>query len=662
MPALDTGKSGVMLDLHKARSAADVYEHVAVTLALGTLVWVTLRGGGTDTGIMATAIALTLPAAIVTKPWRRVHPGALVLLTAVPLTALVTALITPMAFTDSQDLAVYGYGAAAALAFLGYASTRDRRRVLLVAAAVVGFIAFSHALLPWIGGGDPRQAMVGTFYELDMFGTFCVGSAALGFSLALFGDWWAKVAGWVIGPACAAGVILSTSRSAEALLVVVWLIVGVAAIRGGPRRLRRAAQWLGLGILAVGTVVLLTSALIFPGAHVASPIAGTTSRQGGDSVGASFHNRAAYWQAGVDDFLSHPLIGQGFGSYGLTFDERGTWQPLIASSYAHNGVLQGLAEGGLLLGIPLGLASLGLAWASVRRLTRQMRSGAVEAAAIGGSLAALAVLAHAMFDFDWTYPALAGLLVLAYACCGTDKEEGPELARGLVRAVYAPVIAVSALVVAVITIYPAYGYSAVTEAVTKAENVTSPAAQAREARIVDSAPLPFLADAAPGMWVISTVSNNVQSDRALGVPADLVLRALSQTASVGTIDPSTAVERDLVIFALGRRTVALTQAAQLAGTEGSRYPFLLVDYDLMLIRADQPSEAEKLLATEVHRLAVPRFPLPYDVLSMVAELRGVAGPRSALTRCAWSELSRAFPQVASQLTAPLASGPAPAGC
>ncbi|HZT65530.1 MAG TPA: O-antigen ligase family protein [Acidimicrobiales bacterium] len=630
-------------------------EYAAVALAVLVLAHVLLSSAGRDLGVMAPAIGLTLPAAVLTAPWRRLTPTTLALAGAVPLGALVVCLVTPLHFDYSRDLAVWGYGAAAAVAFFGFARTLDRREALGSAVCVIGFYEFWKSFVAWKGGNDPSAHMLGTFYEQDMFGAFMMGCALLGLGLALRGRSWARLVGLVTTPVAAAGVVFSASRASEGLLGVLFLVGAAVVIPASRARWRDAGTWLAVGAVAAGLVVLLTSPLVFPGrGHWGTAgISATTSRTGGDSAGFSFKTRTIYWKVAVDDFTAHPLVGQGFGSYGLTFGEHGmVQQGARASRYAHDGVLQNLAEGGLVAGLPLAAAVLGVGFLAVEALLASTWLREAEGAVIGGGLAALGLAVHALVDFDWTFPALAGLLVVAAACSRRQTER-----RWRVSVLPAAwIVGVGAVAVTAVSIYPVAAYTAVTRRVQAAERAASAGSYSRAAAHADTRGWPLLTDSQPAAFVVSAAANSIANGKALPFDRATIERAMARTSGLATVDSSTAIDRLWVVLGEGRPADALAGGAAAYQRYGSVDPGLVASYGQLLARAGQVSRAEEVLLAGVKRFSFATYWSPDDVLGVGGALRSVAGPDAESTACAWHLLVQAFPSYTKDVQ-PLASRP-----
>ena len=123
------------------------------------------------------------------------------------------------------------------------------------------------------------------------------------------------------------------------------------------------------------------------------------------------------WRESVSVFEHHPLAGVGYGGL-VPAAAQVTPADWPRSPLSHNDYLQALAEGGLLLGLPfliacgaIGIRLLRVSFVSVRRRSVDVRTGMC--------VGALALMAHAAIDFDWTYPALFALAaILAGAAIG----------------------------------------------------------------------------------------------------------------------------------------------------------------------------------------------------------------------------------------------------
>jgi O-antigen ligase len=399
-----------------ARWVADPrLEHLAVVLALLVVVSpLAHAGGGRDAGSAAWAGLLVVPALLVTRPWARVPVSGLVLVAAVAVAALAVLPATDSGRAGAVAALAYGLALASGVVVVAYARTAARRAAVAAIVCAGGVAQFAWALVPWWGGGDPSQPMVGTFDWHNQLAAALLAPALLGLALALSGRRPWRSAGWVAAPLAVAGVVLSTSRASVVLLVVGWLgIVALAWWRAEPGRGRSrvAARALVASVVAVALTVLLPGPPLF--STSASPFAGASARSAaGETVDTNVTYRTQFWREAVTVFGEHPLAGAGYGRTAAEVSGRvpATW---AVSSLAHSGPLQALADGGLLLAVPLVLLLVGVGLGLLRRMRPRGdlsdRSGdAVDLVLVPAAVVASAVLGvHALVDVDWSYPALA---------------------------------------------------------------------------------------------------------------------------------------------------------------------------------------------------------------------------------------------------------------
>lgn len=641
-------------------SPTEAAEHVAVALAVAVFAWVVRSSGGRDVGVMAPAILLTLPAVIATRPWRRIGPGVSLLAASIPLGGLVVALVTPLHFSGSQVLASLTYGPLLFLAFAGYTRGALRGTALAGALCIAGFWEYWQAFVPWRAGGTPSRAMVGTFYQPDMYGAFCVGIAALSVALALRNAGWARILGCVTGPFAAVGVILSGGRAPEILLGLVWVGAALALLRS-PRMVSDLLVWLGVAAATALLLLLMVSPVVFPKTghwSFSTAVSGTTSRTGTQAAGFSVAVRRVYWHVAVDDFLAHPGIGQGFGSYGIGFPRHfnllGPGQQ--ASIYAHNAVLQNLAEGGLVAGLPLAAGAVAAALGIGRGLWRSVRRMA-DPVVLGGCLTASALLVHALFDLDWAYPAVAGFLGIALACVSAGPSRVVLAQPGRVGG------ALVATAVSGVMAYPVAAYASVSHAVARGTTAVNAQRYAAATRTLDTDGWPILSDARPSTLLIQEAAGRLQNGEIDPFPAAVMTRALARTRSVARVDPSVGMARAWVVFGGGRRAEAMRAAAQVVDEAGSYRPDVVESYAALLAADGQGARAERVLLAAVERFAQPRYWAPADVIKDAVLLRVIAGPDADSTACAWSLVQRAFPGSVREIVAsPLSDRGPPAIC
>jgi hypothetical protein len=594
------------------RRLAAAAEHGSVAVALGTLAVVVHQDGGRSPDLMVVVVLLCLPAVVVTAPWRRLPPGLLALLAFLPTTALVVSYLTPTQFAYARDLSVWAYVAALATAVAAYVRTPQRRTGVVLYACLLGFYDVFAGFTAWHFHGDPGHPMVGTIYQQDMFGALCAAVGLTSVVVACLGDRPWRIAGWVTGPVCCVGAVLSTSRAAESLLVLGLVAVAVLAARSSRPR-QASVAWAAVVALSVGLLFVATGPLLFPDAS-GPPLAGTTRRAGTDSLGSSSSIRQAYWHAAAEQFMNAPLTGEGYGSFGLTFFERA---PLGAfgSRYAHNGFLQGLGEGGLLFGLPLLLLGGYALTAAVRTaLTRGAHWAG--GAALAGSIGAATLIAHSLVDFDWSFPALAGLLAVLAAAAGVRRE----------RRAHGPAALVCLLVLASLCSAYAVRAYAVDQALLKGS--PTPGAAAMAARSADRRLVPN-----PLLWA--------EVLKGQAARADLV-QALGRTERIGSLDPNIQLARASALVQTGEVAGGLALARRVQQrTAGSR-PDLAAAYARLLAQAGQQDAAVRLLVERVQVDARRGFPLPDNVWRLVEALQDLTSVHDPRAACAFTRTVEAF--------------------
>jgi O-antigen ligase len=115
--------------------------------------------------------------------------------------------------------------------------------------------------------------------------------------------------------------------------------------------------------------------------------------------------RMDFWREAIAVLTHHPLVGSGFRALASVAN------PLVPRSWprsplAHNGYLQALSDGGLVLGIPVCIAAALLLWRLLRQLRDAVRHADATPVSLAVPVALAALLAHSFVDFDWSYAAL----------------------------------------------------------------------------------------------------------------------------------------------------------------------------------------------------------------------------------------------------------------
>jgi O-antigen ligase len=211
----------------------------------------------------------------------------------------------------------------------------------------------------------------------------------------------------VLAPA----LLLTSSRGAWVAFVVG--LVALALLRGV--RVRRTV----VGLVAVAAA----------GATAAVVVA---TRGGGSLV----ENRLRYWDVAWADYLDHPLLGSGAGTFGDYWLSSGAGPGFTRT--AHSLYVQSLAELG-----PVGLL-LALAVVAVPLVALVRRRDPLVAVA---AAAYIAYVFHTGIDWDWEMPAvtLAGLFCGAAMLVATRKHDVRPLRRRARLALAAASLALAAI-------------------------------------------------------------------------------------------------------------------------------------------------------------------------------------------------------------------------
>ena len=176
---------------------------------------------------------------------------------------------------------------------------------------------------------------------------------------SLFTTYCLLFAAWGALAAMLAAIVMSWSRGA-------WLGVGAGLIVATIVQSRRAFVLSVIAAFALTFVILLSSINIIPAA-VADRFGGVTDYFGVfdvrgvkvDDSNYAIVERMAHWQAAVEMFVAHPLLGVGIGNYAAVYPGYALphWDDPLG--HAHNYYLNVAAEAGL-----IGLAAYLLLWAA----------------------------------------------------------------------------------------------------------------------------------------------------------------------------------------------------------------------------------------------------------------------------------------------------------
>ncbi|HTW21838.1 MAG TPA: O-antigen ligase family protein [Mycobacteriales bacterium] len=372
--------------------------------------------GGRGAGAVTGGAILTALAVLASRPERVLPRPAVWLALAISVAAFGVAVLAPTGWAGAPTAASYVCASWTTIAVAAAVVRSPKLRNLVLLLVVGGvLIELAESWMAWWGGTDASVPISGTFYWYDPFAAFMLAGTVIGLSywlrrsgpLALFG---------LVGAALGSiGMVYSTSRAAIACFAVAIGCVAVGAVWG---RGRVGAKRLAIGAAVVGFAVwVIGGPPFFP--HRSLPFAGTAGRAAGQSLGQNGSYRLEFWREALTVFRRHPLVGGGYHS--LASAAVGHVPPTWSlSPLAHNGYLQALSDGGLLLGVPFLLALAAISWYVVAALIGAVRRRDFSTGGFVVPLCLGALLVHSAVDFDWSYAAdfevvaiLAGLVAAA---------------------------------------------------------------------------------------------------------------------------------------------------------------------------------------------------------------------------------------------------------
>lgn len=387
-------------------------EHASVVLTLSWWAAPMAHGtGGRAPWALTVGLVLLLVALVAVPVRRHVPSWALVLAAAVGTAGEAVCVVGGTGWFGATEAASYGLAAGLLLLLVAYARTLPRRLVVVVALCTAGVTQFGWSFQAWWGGGDPLQLMFGTFYWHNQYAAFLLAPALLGMAVAVHGRTPLRVVGYPVSALGAAGIVLSTSRATTGLLLVGWVLVAASVVARSADRRPVVRRLLAATVLATAVTLALPGPPLFSSWH--SPLAATQQRsQHGGTAVRNGLARTESWRAAETVFVRHPLTGAGYGSLARASAGHVPEQ-WVRSPFAHNGYLQALSDGGLLLGLPylLGCAVVGIALVR-RTFARGPDAGPDTWLSASAAVAALLLMAHAGVDFDGSYPALVGMVAV----------------------------------------------------------------------------------------------------------------------------------------------------------------------------------------------------------------------------------------------------------
>jgi O-antigen ligase len=385
-------------------------EHLPTAAVLAAVVWWLVfaahNWGGRGPHAVSIGAGFTLVGVLATRPHRTLGYAPLLLAAAMSVGGFVVAATSLSGWQGATVAATYACVAWLAVAVA--AEVRRRPQTALLVAGVILFATleeFAGGWTAWHGGMDPRVPMSGTFYWYNQFAAFMIPGGIIGAAFWLGRRGPFALLGLLSTILAAIAVFYSTSRASLACLLLGLVLIGFLylLVQGSLRLVLRAAS--GAVIVTAG-VFLVAGPPFFP--HRVSPLAGEAGRTAGQSLGQNGGYRLDFWREALAVFTHHPLVGSGFRALASVAG------PLVPVSWprsplAHNGLLQALSDGGLVLGIPVCVAAAALLWRLLTQLRHAIRHAEASPVALAVPVALAALLAHSFVDFDWSYASLFAL-------------------------------------------------------------------------------------------------------------------------------------------------------------------------------------------------------------------------------------------------------------
>jgi O-antigen ligase len=184
--------------------------------------------------------------------------------------------------------------------------------------------------------------------------------------------------------------------------ILCWRAIGYGGNAEGPVVSRHIQSRLAVVAAGVFGIVILVGMVLFLG--------GTDSLlrgfglHGGESDFTS--GRSHFWKIAWQIFLSHPIIGAGFDSFGVAYTRLDTMNGLFRVEQAHNDFLQTLADGGIAAFVAA-LTFIFFLFGKGIRVIAKTYDRLDKSIAVGAMAGCAGILTHSFFDFPLRTPANA---------------------------------------------------------------------------------------------------------------------------------------------------------------------------------------------------------------------------------------------------------------
>ena len=200
---------------------------------------------------------------------------------------------------------------------------------------------------------------------------------------------------------------------AEIFFVLVIASFGWRKDKDEPRSKRVRAAILRMALAFVLVVVSLGGALLIGGQQIFQRFLGTPIAEDPTT------GRSHFWRVTADIIKAYPVLGAGFGSFGVVYTRYDTRNGEFRLEQAHNDYLQTLSDGGIIGGL-LAIAFVVILFRKgfARRETHDKFRSGVTTGALAGCFA---VLVHSFFDFTLHTTANALLFLILAAIATQDS-------------------------------------------------------------------------------------------------------------------------------------------------------------------------------------------------------------------------------------------------
>jgi hypothetical protein len=617
----------------KPRLTWPLFESGALGVAFATFALIVVPGaGGRDENTLIAGLATMTVAFVVLRSWRVVPRMVLGSLVTIAAGVALVCVAAPTGGAGLRDAAAYVYALVTFATVMAFCRSEGRRQVVVIATCLVALDQFSRGFLPWWGGESASKQMIGTFYAHNQFAAFVLAGGLVAGLSAVFGTGLQRRVGFLTTPLCATGVMVSASRGSMLLMFAGWLTVGLVTLLQKDRRRAAFIRWVVVAVSAAACVALMTSGLVFRNGGAASGVAAVQQRESQQTASHNVTFRIHHAEAALAIAKENPLVGAGFGSF---IAASAPHIPLgsTRTTYAHNGFLQAVSDGGAVLGIPFLLAMLAGLFRVLRLLLGSVRKVSRAGSRVICGAAALVLMAHSFIDVDWAYPALfafgSALLAVALSRDETVSRAGTpnDPTRG---AVVARALSLVLVVIAIGALAGLERWEQVDSALTASGGQVESLAGLRSPVASDARIEAVIVDASvPGRF-----------DGRLRLPIATAKDALRRSARPARIDGHLQMQRAQVTAATGQPALGIAMGMEVVRRYGVARPYLIAEQAELLNAFGQKEQARALLDGAISDRARPDFPSREALVTLTMTLQRLF-PEDEHMRCTVLAVQRA---------------------